>query len=245
MWRALSERLRARWGAEAGVLATLFLALLVSVGGFVGVSHEVRAQRTQQVDERILRSLRRPDHLEEPVGPRWMAEAARDVTSLGSPAVLTLVVLAVAGFLGQVRRFRTLALVVGSTVGGGGVNSLLKSLFARPRPTVVPHLAWVVSESFPSGHAMLSAIVYLTLGAQLAQLVTRRWLQVYLVAVAGGLTLLIGLTRVYLGVHYPSDVLGGWLAGLGWALFAALVARGAWWRSAGLRAEARGDTSPP
>lgn len=125
------------------------------------------------------------------------------------------------------------------------MNSWLKSLFARPRPTVVPHLTWVLTESFPSGHAMLSAIVYLTLGALGAQLVTRRWLQVYLVAVAVALTVLIGLTRVYLGVHYPTDVLGGWMAGLGWALLAGLVARGARRRSPGLREEARGNTAPP
>lgn len=244
MWRVLRERLPFA-GEEGRVLGAMLLALLLSASGFLVLSHEVRARETQGLDERLLLALRRPGQLEQPVGPRWLAEAARDVTALGSPAVLTLGVLAVAGFLGLVRRWRTLGLVVGTTVGGGVVNSVLKGLFARPRPTVVPHLAWVVSESFPSGHAMLSAVVYLTLGAQLAQLVTRRWLQVYLVTVAGALTLLIGLTRVYLGVHYPSDVLGGWLAGLGWALLAALVARRARGRSAGLRQEARGETAPP
>jgi undecaprenyl-diphosphatase len=167
------------------------------------------------------------------------------VTALGSVSVLALVVCAVGGFLVLVRRWRTLALVVGSTVGGALVNSLLKSLFARPRPSVVPHLTEVMTESFPSGHAMLSAIVYLTLGALLAQLVERHWLRVYLVVVGLLLTLLVGVTRVYLGVHYPTDVLGGWMAGLGWALLSALVARAVRRRSPALRGEARGETQPP
>ena len=202
------------------------------------------ATETQHFDERVLLSLRRADNPEEPLGPRWLAEAARDVTALGGVAVLTLVVCAVGGFLVLVRRWRTLALVVGSTVGGAAVNALLKSLFARPRPTVVPHLTHVLTESFPSGHAMLSAIVYLTLGALLAQLVERRWLRAYLVGVALTLTLLIGLTRVYLGVHYPTDVLGGWMAGLAWALLTATLARAVKRRSPGLREESRGDTAP-
>jgi undecaprenyl-diphosphatase len=231
-------------GADGiGLLATL-LGLVMVVLGFIALSDEVREQETQDVDERVLLVLRRPDNPEEPLGPRWLAEAARDVTSLGSVSVLTLMVCAVSGFLVLVRRWRTLGLVVGSTVGGALLNALLKGLFARPRPTVVPHLTQVLTESFPSGHAMLSAIVYLTLGALLAQLTERRRLKAYLVAVALLLTLLIGVTRVYLGVHYPTDVLGGWMAGLAWALLTAVVARAAKRRSPELREEARGETAP-
>ncbi|MFY0526277.1 phosphatase PAP2 family protein [Archangium gephyra] len=226
-----------------GLLATLLT--LVAMGlGFIALSDEVREQETQHFDERVLLSLRRADNPAEPRGPPWLAEAARDVTALGGVSVLALVVGAVGGFLALVRRWRTLALVVGSTVGGALVNTLLKSLFARPRPTVVPHLTHVLTESFPSGHAMLSAIVYLTLGALLAQLVERRWLRAYLVGVALMFTLLIGLTRVYLGVHYPTDVLGGWMAGLAWALLVAVVARAVKRRSPGLREESRGETEP-
>ncbi|WNG33111.1 phosphatase PAP2 family protein [Archangium minus] len=240
----LRERLHGKLGGDGiGLLATL-LALLALGLGFIELSDEVHERETQHFDERVLLALRQPGNPEEPLGPLWLAEAARDVTALGSVSVLTLVVGAVGGFLILVRRWRTLALVVGSTLGGAVVNALLKSLFSRPRPTVVPHLTSVLTESFPSGHAMLSAIVYLTLGALLAQLVERRWLQAYLVGVALTLTLLIGLTRVYLGVHYPTDVLGGWMAGLGWALLSAVVARAVRRRSPGLREEARGDTAP-
>ncbi|ATB30620.1 phosphatase PAP2 family protein [Melittangium boletus] len=226
-----------------------FLGLLLILGllgaGFLALSDEVREHSTQAFDEQVLRSLRRPDDPGQPRGPRWLAEAARDVTALGSMSVLALMVVAVGGFLALVRRWRTLALVLGSTLGGVAVNTLIKGLVARPRPSVVPHLTQVLSESFPSGHAMLSAIVYLTLGALLSELVSKRWLKAYLVTVALVLTLLIGVTRVYLGVHYPTDVLGGWMAGLGWALLAGLVARVARRRSPGLREEARGDTEPP
>lgn len=242
--RELWERFHGRVGADGiGLLATLLLLAAVALG-FIALSDEVREQETQHFDERVLLSLRRADNPAEPRGPRWLAEAARDVTALGSGAVLALVVSAVGGFLVLVRRWRTLALVVGSTVGGVVVNTLLKSLFARPRPTVVPHLTYVLTESFPSGHAMLSAIVYLTLGALLAQLVEQHWPRAYLVGVALTLTLLVGVTRVYLGVHYPTDVLGGWMAGLAWALLTAVLARAARRRSPGLREEARGHTTP-
>ncbi|ATB35453.1 phosphoesterase [Cystobacter fuscus] len=244
--RPTLHRLRAhlvRWSGTD--VFGLLLVLLLLGGGFLTLLEEVREQDTQSLDEQVLRALRRADDPAEPLGPRWLAEAARDVTALGSLTVLTLVVIAVCGFLVLVRRWRTIALVLGSTLGGTGVNALLKNLVARPRPSVVPHLTSVLSESFPSGHAMLSAIVYLTLGAILSELVEKRWLKVYLLTVALGLTLLVGLTRVYLGVHYPTDVVGGWIAGLAWALVAALVARVARRRSPGLREEARGDTAPP
>jgi undecaprenyl-diphosphatase len=167
------------------------------------------------------------------------------VTALGGVTVLTLVTLAVCGFLALVRHFRSLLLVLGSTVGGAVLNSTLKALFARPRPVVVPHLAEAYAPSFPSGHAMLSAIVYLTLGALLAQLTERRWLKAYVLGVAVLLSFLVGLSRVFLGVHYLTDVLGGWMAGLAWALFTALVARAAKRRSPALREEVhRGADAP-
>jgi undecaprenyl-diphosphatase len=228
-----------------GEVVGLVLLLGALTVGFVALARAVREQDTQAFDEAVLRALRRPDAPGRTRGPLWVAESARDVTALGGMSVLTLLVLAVCGFLVLVRRWRTLALVLGATLGGFGVNVLLKGLVSRPRPSVVPHLMTVYSESFPSGHAMLSAIVYLTLGALLSQLVHKRWLQVYLMTVALALTGLVGFTRLLLGVHYPTDVLGGWMAGLGWALLWGLVARVARRQSPGLREEARGETAPP
>ncbi len=233
---------------KSAVGVRLFGLLLALVGcclGFVILADEVSERETQSFDESVMLALRRADEPSIPIGPVWLRESARDVTALGSPTVLALVTLAVCGFLVLVRHFRSLLLVLGSTLSGAVLNILLKDAFARPRPRVVPHLTEASSSSFPSGHAMLSAIVYLTLGALLAQLTERRWLKAYVLGVSLVLCFLVGLTRVFLGVHYLTDILGGWMAGLAWALCTALLARGAKRRSPGLREEVREGAEVP
>ncbi len=227
------------WDVAVTRLLGLLLLLALCCLAFIALSDEVSEGETQQFDERVLLALRRPEDPAHPRGPWWLPRAAEDVTALGGVTVLTLVTMAVCGFLLLVRRYRTLLLVLGATLGGAGLNVLLKRLFARPRPSVVPHLTEVITQSFPSGHAMLSATVYLTLGAMLAQLAERRRLKGYILAVSLLLPFLVGLTRVYLGVHYPTDVLGGWVAGLAWALLMAVCARALRRRSPALREEAR------
>lgn len=226
-------------------LRVLALPLLV-VGCallFIVLSDGVTERETQHIDERVLLALRQPGDVSKPRGPWWVEAAARDVTALGGAPVLTLVTLGVCGFLVLRRHWRSLALVLGGTLGGTALNAVLKSLFARPRPSVVPHLTEVLSASFPSGHAMLSTIVYLTLGTLLAQLTAHRLLKLYVLGFALFLAFLIGLTRVYLGVHYPTDVLGGWLAGLAWAVLVLLVSQAAKRRSPALREETREGAS--
>lgn len=218
-----------------GVLGVIALCVLV----FAALSEEVLERETQALDERVLLAMRRPGDVATPRGPGWLAIAARDVTALGGAPVLVLVSLGVCGFLALVKHWRSLALVAGASAGGWVLNGVLKHFFARPRPTVVPHLTEVASSSFPSGHAMLSATVYLTLGTLLAQLTEHRRLKLYVLGCAVFLTFVIGLSRMYLGVHYLTDVVGGWVAGLAWALFSALVARAAKRRSPALRQEAR------
>jgi undecaprenyl-diphosphatase len=115
--------------------------------------------------------------------------------------------------------------VLVSIVGGLLLSSGLKAMVSRPRPDVVPHLSIVYTSSFPSGHSMLSAVVYLTLGSLLAATTQQTVLRIYVLAVAVLLSVIVGVSRVYLGVHYPTDVLAGWVAGLGWALLCWLVAR--------------------
>jgi len=232
-------------GGDGVRLLGLLLAVVGCGLGFVLLGDEIREQETQGFDEAVVRALRREEDPSVPIGPKWLRLAALDVTALGGGTVLTLVTLAVCGFLALSRHFRSLLLVLGSTVSGAVLNSVLKALFARPRPAVVPHLTEVGSPSFPSGHAMLSAIVYLTLGALLAQLTERRWLKAYVLGVAVMLTFLVGLTRVFLGVHYLTDVLGGWMAGLAWAVFMALVVRAAKRRSPALREEVRQGADVP
>lgn len=207
---------------ELVVLAALG-AVVAGCGVFLVAADAIDG--SGQTDERILLMLREPGDPSDPIGPRWFEEAARDVTALGGTAVLTLLVAAVLGFLVIARRTHAALLVFGATVGGAVLSTLLKGAYARPRPALVPHLSYVTSASFPSGHAMLSAVVYLTLGALLARQVAGRWARAYFVGVAVVLTLLVGASRVYLGVHYPSDVVAGWAAGVAWAVACWLLAR--------------------
>jgi len=209
---------------EGIVLAAVFV-VVVSLWGFVELADEVLEGNTQAFDLQVLHQLRRADDFTRPIGPSWLIEAGQEITALGGLAVLTLVVLAVVGYLLRQRAFEAMWLILVATLGGTLLSFTLKSFFGRERPDVMLHLDTVHSPSFPSGHAMLSAVVYLTLGALLAQVVPRRADKMYFIIVAFVLTLLIGLSRVYLGVHYPTDVLAGWSVGLAWALVCWVVAR--------------------
>jgi len=221
-------RALARWWSglernDAVLLASL-LVIVACVWAFVAVADRVTEGHTQHVDEQILLSLRTGSP-SEPRGPAFLPGAMRDLTSLGSPSVLALFVLAVAGSLAVRRQYHALGLLLAATIGGVVLNELLKTAFARPRPPLAFHLTEVRSMSFPSGHAMESAIIYLTMAALLARLVQPRRLRLYFIGLAFFLTFVVGVSRVYLGVHYPSDVLGGWTAGLAWALLCWTVAR--------------------
>ena len=116
-------------------------------------------------------------------------------------------------------------LVLLAVFGGGAIVYFLKLGFDRPRPDLVPHGSYVFTASFPSGHSMLSAITYLTLGFLLARSQSHRTLRIYIMVLTLVVTGLVGLSRVYLGVHWPTDVLAGWAAGACWALLCWLVAR--------------------
>ena len=205
----------------------VLLAMLLVVAGtwcFIALAEEVREGATQEFDFWAVRILRQPDRPELPRGPQWLAEVGRDVTALGSTMVLSLLVVAVAGFLYLRRNYRTMWLVLIAAVSGSCLSHLLKFFFARERPDFVPHAA-TMTQSFPSGHSMLSAVVYLSLGALLAQMEASRREKAYFLSVALFLTFIIGLSRVYLGVHYPTDVLAGWTAGGVWALLCWQIAR--------------------
>lgn len=178
---------------------------------------------THAVDSRLLRALRTADDPAVLRGPAWMKESIRDLTALGGYPVLTLTTLGVVGFLALSGHGRDARFVLTAVFGGWLLAYGLKSLFDRPRPDVVPHLSFVVSSSFPSGHSLMSAVVYLTLGSLLTNLVSSVRLKIYFLAVAALLALLVGLSRIGMGVHYPSDVVAGWCLGLGWAELCWLV----------------------
>jgi undecaprenyl-diphosphatase len=207
-----------RFGWSEAILPAMVLAVLMLGYGFVKLADVVEVGGTQSLDEWVLRSLRRPDDLSVPIGPVWLREAVQDVTALGSPVILLLMLIAVVGFMGMIRQRRMMAFTVVTTSVGALGSVLLKHLIGRDRPTVVPHLREVASSSFPSGHAMLSAVVFLTLGILLMEIMPSRAVKVYCLFWAMLLTFLVGVSRIYLGVHYPSDVLAGWMAGVAWAL---------------------------
>jgi len=216
--------------------------LLVGLGGclllfgFLALAGEVMEGETLAFDKKILLAFRKAADPSRPIGPPWMSGVLLDLTSLGGPTVITLVVLAVVGFLLLQTRYWTAFFIFMTAVTGELVSYAMKSVFERPRPTVVPHLREAFSSSFPSGHAMQSAIIYLTLGAVLMRITESRLTKIYCCAVAMLLTFLVGLSRVWLGVHYPTDVLAGWIVGLFWASVCWLAAQRYEVR-AGLRAE--------
>jgi undecaprenyl-diphosphatase len=207
------------------ILLLAVLAMVAGAWGFIEIADKVVEGETRRIDEHLIRSLRNPADSSDPIGPKWLEEMVRDLSALGSVAVLGLVTPVVVGFLLIRRTYHAMWLVLIATVGGLMLSILLKGYFARPRPDLVPHLEEVNYSSFPSGHTMISAVVYLTLGALLSRLVERPALKVYILTVALLLTLLVGASRVYLGVHYPTDVLAGWSVGLSWAILCWLVAR--------------------
>jgi len=224
---------------EPVVLLSL-LVVVAGVWGFVSLADYVLEGKTQAFDERMLIALRRPDNPAQPIGPTWLAEVGRDITALGGVAVLVLATTAVIGFLWLRRQFGMLTFVLIATLGGLGLGALLKAVFARPRPAIVPHLSQAYTSSFPSGHSLMSAVVYLTLGALVAAVVSQQRLKIYVLAVALSVTGLVGLSRVYMGVHYPTDVLAGWMTGLAWAALCWLAAR--WLQRRGaVEAPANGD----
>lgn len=214
------------WFGVHQLAVLIGLSLIVGgTWGFAELADRVVHGRTQAFDERCIKALRDPSDPSRPIGPTWLAEVGRDLTALGGVTVLTLMTLAVAGFLWLQRKRAATLFVLGAAIGGLLIGVVLKASFSRPRPDVVPHLSQAHLTSFPSGHSMMSAVVYLTLGALLARLVAEPRLKFYSLAVAAMLSGLVGISRVYMGVHYPTDVLAGWTVGFVWATLCWLAAR--------------------
>lgn len=201
---------------EAAPLLSL-AALSLFAWAFVEIAGEVLEGDTATLDRAILFALRETNNPADPIGPSWVEEAARDVTALGGHVILTIVTLATLAYLLMTRKSHAAVLVVAAVGGGMLLSTALKMGFERPRPALVPHAARVYTASFPSGHAMLSAVTYLTLGALLARVQPSRRLKAFLIGLAVILTVLVGISRVYLGVHWPTDVLAGWCVGAAWA----------------------------
>lgn len=197
----------------AGLIAVLAFAFLVS---------RITSGDAFAFDQRIILSLRVAGDPATPVGSARFASAVRDVTALGSSTVLAFVVGFAALLLVALGRWRIGVMVVLATALGTWANTVIKDVVSRARPDLVPHLMDESSPSFPSGHAANSAIVYLTLAVLVLPFVRPVAARGLIIGAAVILVAAIGASRVYLGVHWPSDVAGGWLYGTLWAL--------GWWR---------------
>lgn len=197
------------------------VALLLCAGGvlgFIEIASEVEEREWEAYDRAILLAMREPGAPDDPRGALWLEEVGRDLTALGGVAILTGLSLASVGMMLLLRKPRLAVITVIAIAGGLLVSDWLKQLFGRSRPDLVPHGVAVSTASFPSGHAMMSAVVYLTLGVLLARTQPQRAIRLYLIGISTGITLLVGISRIYLGVHWPTDVLAGWILGAVWAL---------------------------
>ena len=204
-----------------GVRKTLGLVLLTGavlavsgVWAFTRVAENVREGATSAVDEAALRWVGA-----HRITVPWMEHAMVEITALGTAVVVLAVVGISALFLFLTHHRYSAGLLLVSTGGGIVLNSLLKLGFQRPRPDVIEWGTHAMSSSFPSGHAMSAAIAYGTVGWLAARLAPGRRSRLAILLVAALLVVLISLSRIWLGVHYPSDVLAGFLVGIAWAGF--------------------------
>lgn len=206
---------------ELASLAVVASGILV----FVFLARYVGSGKVNELDSRLLLALRSVADPADPFGPRWVEELVRDFTALGGLAAISFITLAVAGGLALAGKGRTALTALAGIAGGFLLGVALKAMFQRARPDLVPHGSYVTSSSFPSAHSMQSAVTYLTLGAVLARVQSTRFLKAYVIALALILTFFVGFSRVYLGVHWPSDVLAGWSAGVVWSIVVWLITR--------------------
>ncbi len=208
--------------------ATSMLLLAAASGGvLIFLLAAAMATRGEPLafDREILLSLRRVGDPAIPVGPLWLLPAARDLTTLAGTPVLTAMTLVLAGYFALKRQWSLVLLLFAAVIGETLLAQNLKALFARPRPDIVPHLVIASSASFPSGHSTSAAATYLTLAALIARETRQRIVRNYVFAVAVTLALMVGASRVYLGVHYPTDVIGGLSFGAAWAAVVLIAAR--------------------
>jgi undecaprenyl-diphosphatase len=207
-----------RWARLEWPIIVAFMIPVAALWAFLELADEVAEGSTTDLDRAILLGLREPGDLADPLGPRWLEEMMRDFTALGGIGVLILITIGVSGYLLLQDKGRAAVAIVLAVGGGMLLSNLLKLGFDRPRPDLVPHASIVYTTSFPSGHSMMAAVVYLTLAAMAVRVQPALHLKIYIKAAAAFITLLVGVSRVYVGVHWPTDVLAGWSIGISWAL---------------------------
>lgn len=202
--------------------------LLLAVAGlslyaFFQIADEVSEREVEAIDNALFLLFRNPADVADPIGPGWVEETVTEITSLGGYPIIIVMVAAVVGFLLVQRKVGPATYLVVSAAMGTALSQLLKNLYDRPRPDIVDHMVMTHTPSFPSGHATMSTVVYLTLAALIVSQVDDIRVRVYVISVAVILSVMVGLSRIYLGVHWPSDVAAGWALGAAWASIVWLV----------------------
>ena len=208
--------------AEVRLLASIAIVSGL-VLAFFSLADEVGEGDLDAFDNFILMLFRDPNNVDLLVGPVWAHEMVRDITALGSFSLLGLIVLGVCAYLLLLRLKSEAMLIVISVAGGTILSTVLKWTYSRPRPDLTV-MSTQFTSSFPSGHAMLSAVTFLTLGTLLAKIAPDGKIRIFFLGTAIFLTAIVGLSRIYMGVHFPSDVLAGWCVGAAWALLCNIAA---------------------
>ncbi len=199
--------------------------ILISLGlfAFFKLTEWVLNGETGGFDQRLLMMFREKDNPAIPIGPQWLEVVVRDITALGGFLVLGLMSLVVVGYLWLRQQQRLAIFVAISVTLGILLNTLLKELITRPRPDIISHGTDAALSSFPSGHTMMSTVVFLTLGALLSLSSNDRRIKLYILFWSVFLPVVVGISRLYLGVHWPTDIIAGWIAGATWALICLLL----------------------
>lgn len=214
--------IRPRW-KKTEVFGLLMMVTGLAV--FAILALQLGQPSLQNFDEAIVRNLRDAENPATPIGPGWFKELTRDFTALGGYGILSTITILITTFLHLERRPARAHFVVFAIVAGYSLSMILKAVIARPRPDIVPWLSHVHSSSFPSGHSMMSAVVYLSLGLMLSDLTSRRLVKIFVVVAPLTISAAVGFSRVYMGVHYPTDVVAGWWLGISWSLACWLAIR--------------------
>lgn len=210
--------------AEEFTILLSLLIVLLGLWGFLELTDEVLEGGTKSYDEWIMSLMQSSES-----ASHRMNEAMRDITALGGTAVLVIILIAVSGFMALQKNYRFALLTLLTSGLGVLLTILLKNLLQRERPDFLPKLVEVSTHSYPSGHTMMSAVVYLTLAAIVAFQQEQKRTKFYSIFMGLLLTFLVGISRIYLGAHYPSDVFAGWAVGLAWAASCWLIVKWAGW----------------
>jgi undecaprenyl-diphosphatase len=212
-----------RNGTADRLPVALFAVLTLGVFAFLAIADEMAEGELRKIDEWLFLGLRTAGDPSQPLGPAWLQETALEITAIGGFPLIVLTLVAVAGFFIVTKRYGAALYAVLSVGSGALLSQTLKQYYGRPRPDLVDHLDVVHTLSFPSGHALVTTVAYLTLASIVIGFLESRRARIYVLSVAVLVAVIVGVSRVYLGVHWPSDVAAGWALGAAWASFSWLI----------------------